>query len=153
MQIAKNTVVTLRYRVTDIRETVLDEGTSPIVYLHGGYEGIFPKIEEALTGKAIGDKISVTLEPEDAFGDYDAELLLVEPAALFPVAPTIGAQFERQSEDGSITALFTVTDLAEDKVVMDGNHPLAGIAIVFAATVEAVRPATAEEIARGMAEE
>ena len=84
MQIAKNCVVTLDYRVTDPEGELVDDGSQPIVYLHGGYDGIFPKIEEALHGKTVGDKLEVKLQPEDAFGDYDAALVMIEPASLFP---------------------------------------------------------------------
>ena len=77
MQIAKNCVVTLDYRVTDPEGELVDDGSQPIVYLHGGYDGIFPKIEEALHGKTVGDKLEVKLQPEDAFGDYDAALVMI----------------------------------------------------------------------------
>lgn len=150
MLIARNTVVTLKYNVRDVDGTSIDEGTAPMVYLHGGYGGIFDRIEEELQGKAVGDALEVKLEPEDAFGEYDAELVVIEPRQLFPDNIEVGMQFERGSEDGeSEDALFTITDIADDKVVVDGNHPLAGIALVFACTVTAVRAATTEEITHG----
>jgi FKBP-type peptidyl-prolyl cis-trans isomerase SlyD len=150
MLIARNTVVTLKYNVRDVDGTSIDEGAAPMVYLHGGYGGIFDRIEEELQGKAVGDALEVKLEPDDAFGEYDAELVVIEPRQLFPDNIEVGMQFERGSEDGeSDDALFTITDIADDKVVVDGNHPLAGIALVFACTVTAVRAATAEEITHG----
>ncbi|MCM2288063.1 MAG: peptidylprolyl isomerase [Sulfuritalea sp.] len=150
MFIARNTVVTLKYNVRDVDGTSIDEGTAPMVYLHGGYGGIFDRIEEELQGKAVGDALEVKLEPDDAFGEYDAELVVIEPRQLFPDNIEVGMQFERGSEDGeSDDALFTITDIADDKVVVDGNHPLAGIALVFACTVTAVRAATTEEITHG----
>jgi len=150
MLIARNTVVTLKYNVRDVDGTSIDEGAAPMVYLHGGYGGIFDRIEEELQGKAVGDALEVKLEPEDAFGEYDAELVVIEPRQLFPDNIEVGMQFERGSEDGeSDDALFTITDIADDKVVVDGNHPLAGIALVFACTVTAVRAATTEEITHG----
>lgn len=150
MLIARNTVVTLKYNVRDVDGTSIDEGTAPMVYLHGGYGGIFDRIEEELQGKAVGDALEVKLEPDDAFGEYDAELVVIEPRQLFPDNIEVGMQFERGSEDGeSDDALFTITDIADDKVVVDGNHPLAGIALVFACTVTAVRAATTEEITHG----
>lgn len=150
MLIARNTVVTLKYKVRDVDGTSIDEGAAPMVYLHGGYGGIFDRIEEELQGKAVGDALEVKLEPEDAFGEYDAELVVIEPRQLFPDNIEVGMQFERGSEDGeSDDALFTITDIADDKVVVDGNHPLAGIALVFACTVTAVRAATTEEITHG----
>ena len=150
MLIARNTVVTLKYNVRDVDGTSIDEGAAPMVYLHGGYGGIFDRIEEELQGKAVGDALEVKLEPDDAFGEYDAELVVIEPRQLFPDNIEVGMQFERGSEDGeSDDALFTITDIADDKVVVDGNHPLAGIALVFACTVTEVRAATTEEITHG----
>lgn len=149
MQIQKNSVVTLNYRVVDSDGNPVDEGAQPLVYLHGGYGGIFDVIEEALHGKAQGDKLEVHLEPEDAFGDYDAELVLIESRNLFPENIEVGMQFERASEDGEDDELYTITDIADDKVVVDGNHPLAGIALHFSCTVTDVRPATQEEIGHG----
>ena len=150
MLIARNTVVTLKYSVKDTDGTSIDAGPAPLVYLHGGYGGIFDRIEEELQGKAVGDVLEVKLEPEDAFGEYDAELVAIEPRQLFPENIEVGMQFERGSEDGEDDdALFTITDIADDKVVVDGNHPLAGIALLFACSVTQVRAASAEEITHG----
>jgi FKBP-type peptidyl-prolyl cis-trans isomerase SlyD len=149
MQIAKNTVVTLNYSVTDAQGAMVDEGKEPLVYLHGGYDGIFPLLEETLQGKNVGDKLEVRLEPDDAFGDYDAELVMIEPRNLFPDNIEVGMQFERGTDDGDDDELYTITDIADDKVVVDGNHPLAGMALNFICTVADVRPATAEELAHG----
>ena len=150
MLIARNTVVTLKYSVKDTEGTSIDEGTAPLVYLHGGYGGIFDRIEEALQGKAVGDALEVKLEPEDAFGEYDAELVAIESRQLFPENIEVGMQFERGSEDGEDDdALFTITDIADDKVVVDGNHPLAGIALLFSCTVAEVRAASPEEVSHG----
>jgi FKBP-type peptidyl-prolyl cis-trans isomerase SlyD len=150
MQIAKNTVVTLKYRVTDLEGNAVDEGQQPLVYLHGGYGGIFDRIEEILHDKEVGDAIEVKLEPNDAFGEYDAELVIIEPRGLFPDNIEVGMQFERAADDDEEEdALFTITDIAEDKVVVDGNHPLAGLSLVFACSVEGVRAASGEEITHG----
>ena len=150
MLIARNTVVTLKYSVKDTDGSSVDEGGAPLVYLHGGYGGIFDRIEEELQGKTEGDVLEVKLEPEDAFGEYDADLVAIESRKLFPEKIEVGMQFERGSEDGEDDdALFTITDIADDKVVVDGNHPLAGIALLFSCTVTGVRAATAEEIAHG----
>ncbi|MDD5248529.1 MAG: peptidylprolyl isomerase [Rhodocyclaceae bacterium] len=149
MQIGKDSVVTLNYRVTDVEGNLIDEGQEPLVYLHGGYGGIFGKIEEILQGKATGEHFDVKLEPDDAFGEYDAELVMIEPRNLFPDTIEVGMQFERATEEGEDDELFTITDIAEDKVVVDGNHPLAGIALMFSCTVADVRAASAEEISHG----
>lgn len=150
MLIARNTVVTLKYSVKDGAGDAIDDGAAPLVYLHGGYGGIFDRIEEELQGKGVGDVLNVHLEPEDAFGEYDAELVTVEARQLFPEDIEVGMQFERSSENGeNDDALFTITDIADDKVVVDGNHPLAGMALLFSCTVTGVRAATMEEVAHG----
>ena len=149
MQIAKDTVVTLNYRVTDSDGNLVDEGHEPLVYLHGGYGGILGKIEETLQGKEAGTAFDISLEPADAFGEYDAELVMIEPRSLFPDTIEVGMQFERATEEGDDDELFTITDIADDKVVVDGNHPLAGMALMFACTIADVRAASAEEIAHG----
>ena len=151
MQVARNTVITLDYHVTDPDGEVVDEGREPIVYLHGGYEDIFPKIEEALQGKTIGESVKVKLQPDEAFGDYDAELVQIEPRKDFPKELQVGMQFEGGAEGGDEEdfIIYRVTDIADDKVVLDGNHPLAGMALIFTCTVTAVRAASAEEIEHG----
>ena len=148
-EIAKNSVVTLNYTVRDTDGAVIDDGQHPLVYLHGGYDGIFPVLEETLHGKKVGDTFQVKLQPEDAFGDYDEELILVEDAKLFPENIEVGMSFERVSDDGEEELIYRITDIADGKVVVDGNHPLAGVALVFDVTVAEVRAATAEEIAHG----
>jgi FKBP-type peptidyl-prolyl cis-trans isomerase SlyD len=151
MQVAKDTVITLDYHVTDPDGEVVDEGREPIVYLHGGYDDIFPKIEEALQGKKVGESIQVKLQPDEAFGDYDAEMVEIEPRQDFPKELQVGMQFEGGPEDGDDDELviYRVTDITDDKVVLDGNHPLAGMALVFTCTVRTIRPASAEEIEHG----
>ncbi|MCS6787143.1 MAG: peptidylprolyl isomerase [Thiobacillaceae bacterium] len=153
MNIAKNTVVSLSYRLSTLDGELLEEAgaDAPAVYLHGGYAGIFPKVEDALEGMQAGDEIDVVLEPEDAFGEYDAALVRVEPAHLFPDDVRVGMQFEGASEDGSHVMIYTVTEVAEGQVVVDGNHPLAGRSLRLQCRVEDVRAATAEEIAHGHA--
>ena len=151
MQVAKNTVVTIDYHVTDTDNEIVDEGREPIVYLHGGYDDIFPKIEEALQGKKVGESIQVKLQPDEAFGDYDADLVQVEPRKDFPKELQVGMQFEGGPEDGSDEdfVIYRVTEIADDKVVLDGNHPLADMALVFTCTVTSVRAASAEELEHG----
>ena len=151
MLVARNTVVTLEYHVTDPDGEVVDEGREPLIYLHGGYDDIFPKIEEAVQGKAIGESVNVKLQPDEAFGDYDAEMVQIEPRKDFPKELQVGMQFEGGPEEGDDEefVIYRVTDIADDKVVLDGNHPLAGMALVFTCTVAAVRPASAEELEHG----
>lgn len=150
-EVIKNTVVTLDYNVTDSDGELVDAGKEPLVYLHGGYDDIFPKIEEAVQGKKVGETIKVKLQPEEAFGDYDEELIQIEPRTSFPKELQVGMQFEGAPEgsDDEEFIIYRVTDIADDKVVLDGNHPLAGMSLIFTCTVTAVRPASADELAHG----
>lgn len=151
MQVSADTVVTLKYKLYSASGELIEETSEPIAYLHGGHHGIFPKIEDALTDKRAGDSCSVTLEPEDAFGEYDAELVRVEAQDRFPGEVKIGMQFEDTTGEGEDEELrvFTVTDVAAGKVLVDGNHPLAGQRLRFACTILDVRPATPEELEHG----
>lgn len=152
MKIAKNTVVSVNYKLSDAQGNLIEEGREPMVYLHGGYHNTLPKIEEALEGKEKGYKAMIQIEPEDAFGEYDAELIKVEARDRLPPQLEVGMQFEGVPEgsgDSQESVIFTVTDIAEDKVVLDGNHPLAGIALRFELDVADVRTANDEEIAHG----
>jgi FKBP-type peptidyl-prolyl cis-trans isomerase SlyD len=155
MKIEKNTVVSLRYKLTDAQNNIIEEPDSPMVYLHGGYEGTFPKIETLLDGQDVGYEASIQLEPSEAFGEYDPELLKIEPRARFPEPLEVGMQFEGvpdAEEEGESVDLddepliYTVTDVADSQVVLDGNHPLAGMALRFWVQVEDIRAATDEEI-------
>ncbi|MES2050233.1 MAG: peptidylprolyl isomerase [Pseudomonadota bacterium] len=151
MKIAKNTVVTVHYKLSDAQGTLIEDGQEPMVYLHGGYENTLPKIEEALEGKTAGFDITIQVEPEDAFGEYDADLVKVEERKNLPTPLEVGMQFEGtpDGDDDGDALVFTVTDVADDKVVLDGNHPLAGMALRFTLNVADVRAATDEEIAHG----
>lgn len=150
MKIAKNTVVTVHYTLSDAQGNLIEEGREPMVYLHGGYENTLLKIEEALDGKDIGYQTMIQVEPEDAFGEYDAELVKIESRDRLPSPIEVGMQLEgmpESGEDDEESMIFTVTEIAGDKVVLDGNHPLAGIALRFSLNVADVRAATEEEIA------
>lgn len=149
VQIAKNTVVKLTYELHDAEGKLIERTDAPIEYLHGGYDGIFPLVEKALAGKQAGDRCRVRLEPDDAFGEYDAGLVHLEPRSKFPESIAVGMQFEGRGAESGSTLIYTVTDVAEDKVVVDGNHPLAGKALDFSCTVAAVRAATSEELSHG----
>jgi len=150
MKIAQNTVVTVNYKLSDAQNNLIEDGAQPMVYLHGGYENTLPKIEEELDGKEAGYASTLQIEPEDAFGDYDPTLLKVEERNRLPEPLEVGMQFEGVA-DGSEDepTIFTVTEIADDKVVLDGNHPLAGMALRFELSVIDVRAATEEEIAHG----
>jgi FKBP-type peptidyl-prolyl cis-trans isomerase SlyD len=152
MNIHSNTVVTLSYKLYSAAGKLIEESPQPVSYLHGGHHGIFPKVEATLARKKAGDSCSVMLEPDDAFGEYDAELVRVELQERFPTEVHVGMQFEGPADQGDEegdTMVFTVTDIADGKVVVDGNHPLAGQRLRFDCTVLDVRQATTEELAHG----
>ena len=149
MQVAKNTVVSLNYELTDTDGKVIEKTEAPIEYLHGGYDGIFPLVEKALAGKSAGETCRVRLEPDDAFGEYNAGLVHLEPRDKFPDSIAVGMQFEGRGVESGTTLVYTVTNIADDKVVVDGNHPLAGKALDFVCTIAAVRAATKEELTHG----
>jgi FKBP-type peptidyl-prolyl cis-trans isomerase SlyD len=151
MIIEKNSVVTIAYALSDIDGNILEKSEPAVSYIHGGYDGIFPHVEEALHGKSVGQECTVRLEPDDAFGEYDEALVHVEPKKLFPPDVTVGMQFEGSPEGGDEDdmILYTVTDIADDKIVVDGNHPLAGKTLDFKCTILEVRAATKEELQHG----
>ncbi|WP_373741764.1 peptidylprolyl isomerase [Neisseria sp.] len=149
MAIAKNSVVTLHYEMYDADNQLLDKTEEPIAYLHGGYDGIFPLVEEALHEKNVGDVVDVVLSPDDAFGEQDESLVRIEDADVFPVEVEAGMMFEADDPETGGVVIYRVTDIADGKVVVDGNHPFAGMKIRFKATVDGIREATAEEIEHG----
>jgi FKBP-type peptidyl-prolyl cis-trans isomerase SlyD len=146
MNISKDTVVTITYIVKDMEGALLEESSEPVSYLHGDYDNIFPLVEQALDGKTVGDKIDLKLQPADAFGEYEESLVRLEPRDAFPDDIEIGMQFVGAPESGGEELLYSVTDIAEDKVVVDGNHPFAGQAVHFQCVVAEVRAATADEV-------
>jgi FKBP-type peptidyl-prolyl cis-trans isomerase SlyD len=136
-------VVSLRIELHDAQDVKL-QAPSELTYLHGGYGELLPALERALEGKGPGESVKLQLEPEDAFGEYDADLLRVEPAERYGKGIAAGMEVEEDSR------FYTVTDVAEGKVVLDGNHPLAGMALRFSCEIVSVRTAKAEEISRGL---
>jgi FKBP-type peptidyl-prolyl cis-trans isomerase SlyD len=152
MKIAKDTVVSLRYELTDVTEgAILEKADDPISYVHGGYDGIFPAVEEAIHGKNVGDKFSVTMEPDDAFGEYEHDLVRAEPRDMFPGDVAVGMQFEggAEGDDDEDFLLYTVVEVNDKEVTVDGNHPLAGKTIRFEGVISDVRAATKEELEHG----
>ncbi len=152
--ITRNSVVTLEYTAADSDGNLIDEGKAPLSYLHGGYDEIFLPVEAALEGKTIGDSVTVKLQPAVAFGEYAPELVHIVPVEELPQPLTIGMQIEGNTDDGGEGYSFfsTVTDIADGKAVLDGNHPLAGVSLIFHCTVLEVRRATAAEITTALGE-
>ena len=147
MNVFANTVVTITFKLFDTSNKLIEEAPEPIAYLHGGHSGIFPKIEEALNFKKVGESISVTLDPIDAFGDYDASKIRMEPVEGLPPDITVGGYLVAEQEGEEV--VWRVTNIADGKAVLDGNHELAGQRLRFEAKVIDIRPATAEEIQHG----
>ncbi|MDP3821825.1 MAG: FKBP-type peptidyl-prolyl cis-trans isomerase [Burkholderiales bacterium] len=154
MEITRQCVVALTWTLKDTLGEVLDELADPVEFLVGG-EDLLARIEEALQGHEAGDRIDLHLEPEEAFGDYNDQLVFLEQRSLFPAELEEGMTFEGLPQGGHADApkdvLYTVTEIYPEHVVLDGNHPLAGIAIRLQLKVEGVREATEEEVGRGSA--
>jgi len=145
MTIAKDTAVTLAFRITSAQGKPLDAGTT--AYLHG-HGNLFPKAEAALEGQGVGAQVALDLAAADAFGERDEALVRVIPKAEFPPGVKVGGQLQGPGPHGQ-PVLYNVVKIKGPEVHLDANHPLAGQAIRFAATVKALRPATAEELAHG----
>ncbi len=154
MDIKEQCVVALTWTLKDTLGETLDELQQPVEFLLGGQD-LLPKIEQALQGHTVGDKVDLHLEPEDAFGDFDDQLLFLEPRALFPKDIEEGLTIEGNAlpagchPDAPRNALYTIAEIYPEHVVLDGNHPLAGIALRLHLQVAAVREATEEEVGRG----
>lgn len=153
MEVTSQCVVALTWTLKDSLGEVLDVLDEPVEFLVGGND-LLDKIEEALQGHEPGDRLDLHLEPQDAFGDYDEQLVFLEPRTLFPRELEEGMTYEglppgATSKDAPANLLYTVTEIYPDHVVLDGNHPLAGIALRLHLKVDAVREATEDEIGRG----
>ncbi len=153
MNIAEKCVVSIHYTLTNDQGEELDSssGGEPFKYLHGA-GNIVPGLERALDGKTSGDTLDVALEPKDAYGDVNPDLVQQVPRSAFDTKTDIepGMQFQAQNQQGEVR-LITVTEVGEGVVTVDGNHPLAGQVLHFAVSIEAVRAATDVEIERGHA--
>lgn len=152
MKITEQCVVSLTWTLQDTLGEVLDTLDEPVDFLVGGAD-LLAKIEAALQGHEPGEQLALQLEPQDAFGDYDDRLLFLEPRHLFPEQLEEGMGFEGLPAGCTPTApkdrFYFVSDIYPDHVVMDANHPLAGIALRIHLKVHAVREASEEEIGQG----
>ena len=143
MNITQDTAVTLSYQVTTPEGKPVDKGN--LSYLHGGYENIFPKVEAALEGQAVGFAVTLDLTAADAFGEHDPALIRTIPKAEFPPGVKVGGRIQSVGNDGQ-PQVFNVIKIKGPEVHLDGNHPLAGQALRFSGKVTAVRAASAEEV-------
>ena len=156
MKINQQCVVALTWTLTDTLGEELDVLEEPVEFLVGG-DDLLQIIEEALQGLEVGAELDLQIEPEEGFGDFDDLLLFLEPRALFPAELDEGMTFEGCSlpdgcnPDAPKDAFYTVSEIYPEHVVLDANHPLAGIALRLSLTVEAVREATLQEIGQGTA--
>lgn len=151
MQIAENAVVAIDYTLRDEKGEILDssEGAQPLEYLHGA-ANIIPGLEQALAGKVAGDELEVSVEPEEAYGEYQLELVATLDRSMFEGVEELspGMQFHASAPDGGMQ-IVTIRDVDGDQVTVDGNHPLAGQRLNFAVKVVSVREATAVELSHG----
>jgi FKBP-type peptidyl-prolyl cis-trans isomerase SlyD len=154
MDITEQCVVALTWTLKDTLGEVLDVLDDPVEFLVGG-DDLLPRIQEALQGHGPGARLDLHIEPEEAFGDFNDQLLFLEPRKLFPAEVEEGMTIEGSAlpkgtnPDAPRNALYTVTEIYPEHIVLDGNHPLAGIAIRLSLKVEGVREATEEEVGRG----
>ena len=154
MKITPQCVVALTWTLKDTLGDVLDELDEPVEFFLGGND-LLAKIEESLQGHQAGDRLELHLEPEHAFGDYDENLVFLEPRNIFPAELEEGMTFDGAALPAGANEqiphehIYAVTEIYPEHVVLDGNHPLAGIAIRLTARVESVRDATEEEIGQG----
>lgn len=153
MQIADKAVVSIDYTLRNDEGEILDssEGAQPLAYLHGA-ANIIPGLEQALLGKKAGDELEVSVEPEDAYGEFSLELVATLERSMFEGVDELlpGMQFHASAPDGGMQVV-TVRDVDGDQVTVDGNHPLAGQRLHFTVKVVSVREATAEELDHGHA--
>jgi FKBP-type peptidyl-prolyl cis-trans isomerase SlyD len=145
MKIDKDTAVTLRLTIAESNGKLIQSGKTPIAYLHGGYDNLFPKLEAVLQGQETGFKATVDLTPEDAFGERDESLLRTISKKDFPPGVKVGGELQGYDDAGE-EQIFTVLKIKGDQVMLDGNHPLAGKSLRIGLEVLSVRAATAEEI-------
>ncbi|MEF8793135.1 FKBP-type peptidyl-prolyl cis-trans isomerase [Thiohalorhabdus sp.] len=150
-RVQKDKVVQISYAILDQDGSVLEHLEVPIAYVHGHDSGLFEQVEAALEGRSFGDRVSVTLGPEEAFGQRDPGLVQIDDLANVPPQyQELGKEIDFQNDKGD-TKTFRVIDISEGKLTVDGNHPLAGKTLTFVVDVAGVRDATPEEIRDGSA--
>lgn len=147
MQITEKMAVSIHYTLTNDAGEQLDNsrGEEPMVYLHG-FGQIIGGLEDSLLGKSVGDKFNVTIEPANAYGERQEDMLQVVPMKMFEGIDKVeeGMQFHADASQG--VNVVTVTKIDGDDVTIDGNHPLAGQALTFDVEVMDIRPATEDEL-------
>lgn len=148
-RITANKVVSVTYSIVDEAGQTLEQSDVPINYVHGGRSDLFEKIERALEGKAVNDRVKVSLNPEEGFGQHDPSLCFADDIENVPEPLRfVGAELEAQNADGEVLK-FIVTDISNGKLTVDANHPMAGKIVIFHVKVVDIRDATPLEIAQG----
>ena len=149
MNAIKDKAVTISYKMTNDDGVVLDDTRdSDLIYLHG-HENILPALEKAIDGLKAGDEFSFTLEPKDGFGEKDESLIISVGKEQFESANIQpGMQFQTLDQNENVV-IATIVEVKENEVVVDENHPLAGMSLKFEGAVKEVRDATEEEISHG----
>jgi FKBP-type peptidyl-prolyl cis-trans isomerase SlyD len=148
-QVVSGKVVYITYSIRDVSGDVLEQSDIPIGYVHGGGGTLLPKVEQALEGAQVGAMIQVTLSPEEGFGPRLQELTFVDDIENVPPALRyIGAEAQMESDQGE-RRTFVVSQIADGKLTVDGNHPFAGRTLVYTVQVVRLRDATPAEMSRG----
>lgn len=152
MKIAKNALVHLEYRLSDADGVHLNPNEGELIYLHGDYGHIFSELENTLEGKSVNDTFKVTLSPEEAFGEYKAELLFEEQLSELPEDIFIGMELDGSNEESpEETIIYTIININDDSATLNGNHPLAGKTLTFEGTITEIQELNADEV-RGILE-
>ncbi len=154
MVISKDCIVTLDYTINDTDGNLLHKEEEPIVYLHGDYGQIFLAVEKVLEGKSVGDTFETSLSCDEAFGEYDPELVVTEKLSELPADISIGMEIDGsvedddgdEEEDEEDIIIYTVTAINGDEATLDANHPLAGLDLVFKGIILEIQEASEEEI-------
>ncbi|MGO9445125.1 MAG: FKBP-type peptidyl-prolyl cis-trans isomerase [Thiobacillaceae bacterium] len=151
LNVVKGVVVYIRYSILDARGSVVEQYDMPVGYVHGGNSGLLEKLESALTGKSVGDRVNVVLSPEEAYGSRDEDLAFTDDIVNVPPQfRHIGAEVVMSNESGE-TKAFYVSKIEDDKLTVDGNHPLAGQQVTCMVDIVDIREATEQEKLTGLA--
>jgi FKBP-type peptidyl-prolyl cis-trans isomerase SlyD len=143
MKITKNTLVHIDYRLSDSDNNHLNPNETELIYLHGGYGHVFQALEDALNNKEAGDSFKVTLTPDEAFGEYDEDLIVQEPLSELPEDIYIGMELDTDDESQT---LYVVTNIQDDFALLNANHPLAGCTLTFEGKITELQELSDEEI-------
>ena len=147
MKIAKNTLVHIEYTLHDADGVHLNPNEGELIYLHGGYGHIFSELENALEGKVLDDTFKVTLSQEEAFGEYNEELLFEEQLSALPEEIYVGMELDGSNDESpEENIIYIVTNITKDSVTLNGNHPLAGKTITFEGVITEIQELNEDQV-------